>query len=77
MEQVKRLQQLPLHDPNLALGRLLISIGHSVGILQEMVDYLGARLEEPSLDGWRELVHGIIETLQHFQRRIDEEGQVH
>jgi hypothetical protein len=77
MEQVKRLRQAPTDDPNLALGRLLISIGNSVAILQEMVENLGARLEEPSSGEWHQLAQGIINALQHFQQRIEDEGQVH
>ncbi len=77
MEQVKRLRQAPTHDSNLALGRLLISIGNSVAILQEMVECLGAQLEEPSSGEWHQLAQGIIDALQHFQRRIEDEEQVH
>jgi hypothetical protein len=76
MKQVKRLRQPPIHDMNLALDRLLISIGHSVAILHEMVDHLGSQLEEPLSGEWHQLTRGIIKALQHFQRRIEAEGQV-
>lgn len=59
-------------DPNLVLERLLMSIGHNVAILQDMVEYLGERLEVPAPDEWNQLVHEIIEALQRFQRRIQD-----
>ncbi len=72
---MKAVPLIPAYDPNLTLGRLLVSIAHNVASLREIVENLGLRLEEPYPAEWRQLVHGIIEALQDFQRRIEDEDE--
>jgi hypothetical protein len=47
-----QMEDVTAYDPNLVLGRLLISIGHSVAIVQELVEHLGTRLEEQPPGEW-------------------------